>query len=170
MPIALRQSQNLILILSELNRIDEKIDPNEMLFLKMILYQQDPKILQMMFVDQNARTATDIINQYICFNFVNQSNLYSNSVPIDPPPTTEIPIKPLCYGNGCYENGLPQPNAEISYPDQEHSTEANQKISNEQLAELLKKHSQPKISLKSAAGATPSDKTNESEIEKKQKN
>merc|ERR1712156_196867 len=132
MPIALRQSQNFILILSELKRIDEKIDPNEMLFLKMILYQQDPKILQMMFVDQNARTVTDIMNQ---------SNLYSNRVQIAPLPTAEILIKPLCYGNGCYENGLPQRNAEISYPDQEHSTEANQEISNEQLAELLKKHS-----------------------------
>merc|ERR1711993_78716 len=48
MPIALRQSQNLFLILSELKRIDEKIDPNEMLFLKMILYQHDPNILQIM--------------------------------------------------------------------------------------------------------------------------
>merc|ERR1712141_643216 len=169
MPIALRQSQNLFLILSELKRIDEKIDPNEMLFLKMILYQQDPNILQMMFVDQNARTATDMINQYIRFNFMNQSNFYSNSVPIAPLPTAEVLIKPLCYGNGCYENGLPQRNAEISYPDQEHSTEANQEISNEQLAELLKKHSQPKISLKSAAGATPSDKINEFEIEKNKK-
>merc|ERR1711953_532179 len=169
MPIALRQSQNLFLILSELKRIDEKIDPNEMLFLKMILYQQDPNILQMMFVDQNARTATDMINQYIRFNFLNQSNFYSNSVPIAPLPTAEILIKPLCYGNGCYENGLPQRNAEVSYPDQEHSTEANQEISNEQLAELLKKHSQPKISLKSAAGATPSDKTNMSEIEENKK-
>merc|ERR1712062_640787 len=165
MPIALRQSQNLILILSELKRIDEKIDPNEMLFLKMILYQQDPNILQMMYVDQNSRTATDIINQYIRFNFVNQSNFYSNSVPIAPLPTAEILMKPLCYGNGCYENGLPQRNAEVSYPDQEHSTEANQEISNEQLAELLKKHSQPKISLKSNAG----DKKNESEIEKNKK-
>jgi len=169
MPIALRQSQNLFLILSELKRIDEKIDPNEMLFLKMILYQPDPNILQMMFIDQNARTATDIINQYIRFNFMNQSNFYSNSLPIAPLPTAEILIKPLCDGNGCYENGLPQRNAEISYPDQEHSTEANQEISNEQLAELLKKHSQPKISLKSAAGATPSDKTNESETEKNKK-
>merc|ERR1712062_178072 len=105
--------------------------------------------------DQNARTATDMINQYIRFNFMNQSNFYSNSVPIAPLPTAEILIKPLCYGNGCYENGLPQRNA---------------KISNEQLAELLKKHSQPKISLKSAAGSTPSDKINEFEIEKKQKN
>merc|ERR1712062_543048 len=155
MPIALRQSQNFILILSELKRIDEKIDPNEMLFLKMILYQQDPNILQMMYVDQNSRTATDIINQYIRFNFVNQSNFYSNSVPIAPLPTAEILMKPLCYGNGCYE---------ISYPDQEHYTEANQEISNELLAELLKRHSQPKISLKSAAGASPSDKTNEAEI------
>merc|ERR1712141_947855 len=170
MPIALRQSQNLFSILSELKRIDEKIDPNEMLFLKMILHQQDPNILQMMFVDQNARTATDMINQYIRFNFLNQSNFYSNSVPIAPLPTAEILMKPLCYGNGCYENGLPQRNAEISYPDQEHYTEANQDISNEQLAELLKKHSQPKIILKSAAGATPSDKINEFEIEKKQKN
>merc|ERR1711953_22878 len=169
MPIALRQSQNLFLILSELKRIDEKIDPNEMLFLKMILHQQDPNILQMMFVDQNARTATDIINQYIRFNFMNQRNFYSNSVPIAPLPTAEILIKPLCYGNGCYENGIPQRNAEVSYPDQEHSTEANQEISNEQLAELLKKHSQPKISLKSAAGATPSDKTNMSEIEENKK-
>merc|ERR1712141_78676 len=170
MPIAIRQSQNLFLILSELKRIDEKIDPNEMLFLKMILHQQDPNILQMMFVDQNARTATDMINQYIRFNFMNQRNFYSNSVPIAPLPTAEIHIKPLCYGNACYENGLPQRNAKISYPDQEHSTEANQEISNEQLTELLKKHSQPKISLKSAAGATPSDKTNESEIEKNKKN
>jgi hypothetical protein len=169
MPIALRQRQSLFLIMSELKRIDEKIDPNEMLFLRMILYQQDPNILQMMFIDQNARTATDIINQYIRFHFMNQSNLYSNRVPIAPLPTSEILIKPLCYGKGCYENGLLQRNVEISYPDQEHSTEASQEISNKQLAELLKKHSQPRISLKSAAGATPSDKINGSEIEKNKK-
>lgn len=169
MPIVLRQSENLFLILSELKQIDEKIDPNEMLFLKMILYQQDPNILQMMIVDQSARTATDIINQYVRFNIMNQNNFYSSNVPITPLPTAEILIKPLCYGNGCRRNGLPQRNGEISYSDQEHSNEENEEISNEQLADLLKKHSPPKISLKTAGGAAPSDKINEPEIEKNKK-
>jgi hypothetical protein len=113
------------LVSSEFENIKSKSDPFDMIFMKMILYQNEPKLMSTMLIDETARTATDIINQFARIQLFKLTSLINK-------PEVTIPK---------YE----------SISDQEHSTDQTEAaaISNNELTSFLQNHPKIEINLKS---------------------
>jgi hypothetical protein len=113
------------LISSEFENIKSKSDPFDMIFMKMILYQNEPELMSTMLIDETARTATDIINQFARIQLFKLTSLINK-------PEVTIPK---------YE----------SISDQEHSTVQTEAaaISNNELTSFLQNHPKIEINLKS---------------------
>jgi hypothetical protein len=113
------------LVSSEFENIKSKSDPFDMIFMKMILYQNEPELMSTMLIDETARTATDIINQFARIQLFKLTSLINK-------PEVTIPK---------YE----------SISDQEHSTDQTEAaaISNNELTSFLQNHPKIEINLKS---------------------
>jgi hypothetical protein len=113
------------LVSSEFENIKSKSDPFDMIFMKMILYQNEPELISTMLIDETARTATDIINQFARIQLFKLTSLINK-------PEVTIPK---------YE----------SISDQEHSTDQTEAaaISNNELTSFLQNHPKIEINLKS---------------------
>jgi hypothetical protein len=113
------------LVSSEFENIKSKSDPFDMIFMKMILYQNEPELMSTMLIDETARTATDIINQFARIQLFKLTSLINK-------PEVTIPK---------YE----------SISDQEHSTDQTEAaaISNNELTSFLQNHPKIEIDLKS---------------------
>jgi hypothetical protein len=113
------------LVSSEFENIKSKSDPFDMIFMKMILYQNEPELMSTMLIDETARTATDIINQFARIQLFKLTSL------INKPEATILK----------YE----------SISDQEHSTDQTEAaaISNNELTSFLQNHPKIEINLKS---------------------
>jgi hypothetical protein len=113
------------LVSSEFENIKSKSDPFDMIFMKMILYQNEPELMSTMLIDETARTATDIINQFARIQLFKLTSLINK-------PEVTIPK---------YE----------SISDQEHSADQTEAaaISNNELTSFLQNHPKIEINLKS---------------------
>jgi hypothetical protein len=113
------------LVSSEFENIKSKSDPFDMIFMKMILYQNEPELMSTMLIDETARTATDIINQFARIQLFKLTSLINK-------PEVTIPK---------YE----------SISDQEHSTDQTEAaaILNNELTSFLQNHPKIEINLKS---------------------
>jgi len=116
------------LVSSEFENIKTMTHPFDMIFMKMILYQNEPELMSTMLIDETARTATDIINQFVRIQFFKLTTLINSK-----PEVTVSKYEPI------YE------------PDQEHSTDQTEAaaISNDQLSSFLQNHPKIEINLKS---------------------
>jgi len=113
------------LVSSEFENIKTMTHPFDMIFMKMILYQNEPELMSTMLIDETARTATDIINQFARIQLFKLTSLINK-------PEVTIPK---------YE----------SISDQEHSTDQTEAaaISNNELTSFLQNHPKIEINLKS---------------------
>lgn len=115
------------LVSSEFENIKSKSDPFDMIFMKMILYQNEPELMSTMLIDETARTATDIINQFA------RIQLFKLTTLINKPEVTIPKYK--------------------SISDQEHSTDQTEAaaISNDELTSFLQNHPKIEFNLKSTS-------------------